>query len=158
MPKEIERKFTIDTNQFDRPANGIRIKQGYLPMAEDTQTVARVRVKGDKGYLTVKGKNVGATRPEFEYGIPLSDAEEMLSNLCQRPIIEKERFEIQVDDHLWEVDIFFGDNEGLVIAEVELSSEEETFERPPWVLDEVTEDARYYNSNLMTHPFKDWSK
>lgn len=156
MPKEIERKFLISLDQCPLPATGLIIKQGYLPLSKSVKTVVRVRVKGEEAFITVKGENQGATRQEFEYTIPVSEAHEMLENLCQKPLIEKTRYEITVGSHLWEVDIFKGDNKGLIVAEVELSDEEEKFERPEWVTNEVTGDAKYYNSSLLENPFKDW--
>ena len=158
MPEEIERKFLIDRDKLVLPDRGVEIQQGYLPLAEASKTVVRVRIKGDKGLITVKGENVGAARPEYEYEIPIEDAREMLSTLCQRPIIEKTRYEILVGGHLWEVDLFRGDNDGLMIAEVELSHVDETFERPGWVTSEVTDDARYYNANLLSAPYSQWQR
>ncbi len=156
MPTEIERKFLVELARVPLPPRGIEIKQGYLPLSENVNTAVRVRVMGERAFLAVKGKNSGATRQEFEYPIPLPEALEMLQNLCQQPLIEKTRYEIPVGEHLWEVDIFHRDNDGLVVAEVELNSEDDDFERPDWLAEEVTDDARYYNSNLLQHPFKDW--
>ena len=130
--------------------------QGYIPIAKETRTAVRVRVKGTEAYLTIKGKNTGAVRAEYEYSIPLEDAEEILAKLCQKPFIEKTRYEIQIDAHVWEVDVFFGENEGLIVAEIELGKEDEKFALPDWVLEEVTGDNRYYNSNLVLNPFKNW--
>jgi len=144
MPQEIERKFLVDTAKLILPETGSDIKQGYFPMTDSVKTVVRVRVKGAKAFLTIKGENIGATRAEYEYAIPVSDATEMLSTLCQKPYIDKTRYEILVGSHTWELDIFHGDNDGLVIAEVELSSESESFERPAWASDEVTGEAKYY--------------
>ena len=156
MALEIERKYLIDLEKIGTLENGIRIKQGYLSTNKDA--VVRVRVKNDKAYLTIKGSNIGVTRLEFEYEIPLIEANEMLDKLCQKPVIDKTRYLIDYENHTWELDIFYGDNEGLVVVEVELSSEDETIILPSWVKEEVTSDARYYNSNLMKHPFKDWQK
>jgi len=156
MPEEIERKFLVDVDKLFLPENGERIMQGYIPIAKETRTAVRVRVKGTEAYLTIKGKNTGAVRAEYEYSIPLEDAEEILAKLCQKPFIEKTRYEIQIDAHVWEVDVFFGENEGLIVAEIELGKEDEKFALPDWVLEEVTGDNRYYNSNLVLNPFKNW--
>jgi adenylate cyclase len=156
MALEIERKYLVDLEKLGTLENGTRIKQAYLSTNKDA--VVRVRVKNDKAYLTIKGSNIGVTRLEFEYEIPLIEANEMLDKLCQKPVIDKTRYLIDYENHTWELDIFYGDNEGLVVVEVELSSEDETIILPSWVKEEVTSDARYYNSNLMKHPFKDWQK
>ena len=156
MALEIERKYLIDLEKIGTLENGVRIKQGYLSTNKDA--VVRVRVKNDKAYLTIKGSNSGIARLEFEYEIPLNEANEMLEKLCQKPVIDKTRYLIKHDIHTWEVDIFYGDNEGLVVAEVELSSEDEHINLPIWVKEEVSHDDRYFNSNLMKHPFKDWQK
>lgn len=156
MPSEIERKFLVNLDQIPLPAVGIIIKQGYLPLSESVKTVVRVRVKGEEAFLTVKGENRGASRQEFEYAIPASEALEMLENLCQRPLIEKTRYEIPAGKQLWEIDIFHAENKGLVVAEIELTDENDHFERPYWLAEEVTHDPRYYNSNLLENPFKDW--
>ena len=156
MALEIERKYLIDLGKIGTLENGIRIKQGYL--STDKNAVVRVRVKNDKAYLTIKGSNSGIARLEFEYEIPLNEANEMLEKLCQKPVIDKTRYLIKHDIHTWEVDIFYGDNEGLVVAEVELSSEDEHINLPIWVKEEVSHDDRYFNSNLMKLPFKDWEE
>jgi CYTH domain-containing protein len=153
MGKEIERKFLV--RQGEWPKNeGVTYRQGYLSTVKE-RTV-RVRIAGDAAFLTVKGISKGATRAEFEYDIPVSDAEEMLDHLCEQPLIEKRRYEIEHGGLTWEVDEFFGNNEGLVLAEVELESEDQQFERPPWVGEEVTDDPRYFNANLVEHPYRDW--
>ena len=156
MALEIERKYLIDLEKIGTLENGVRIKQGYL--STNKEAVVRIRVKNDKAYLTIKGSNSGIARLEFEYEIPLNEANEMLEKLCQKPVIDKTRYLIKHDIHTWEVDIFYGDNEGLVVAEVELSSEDEAINLPSWVKEEVTTDARYYKSNLMKLPFKDWEE
>lgn len=156
MALEIERKYLVDLEKLGTLENGTRIKQGYLSTNKDA--VVRVRVKNDRAYLTIKGSNIGVTRLEFEYQIPLIEANEMLDKLCQKPVIDKTRYLIDYENHTWELDVFYGENEGLVVVEVELSSEDETIILPSWVKEEVTSDARYYNSNLMKHPFKDWQK
>ncbi len=158
MPSEIERKFLIHPERINLPANGTEIKQGYLPLSESSKTTMRVRVKADEGTIAVKGENRGAVRAEYEYAIPLDHALEMLESLCQKPLVEKTRYELTIGAHLWEVDVFHGDNAGLILAEVELTDENEIFERPDWLAQDVTDDARYYNSNLLQNPFKRWGK
>lgn len=116
----------------------------------------RIRVTGRKAYLTLKGENKGVTRTEFEYEIPVVDAEQIISELCTGPVVEKTRYLITYVDHTWELDVFHGDNEGLMVAEIELSREDERFEIPNWLGAEVSDDARYYNSSLLDHPFKNW--
>ena len=154
MALEIERKYLIDLEKIGTLENGIRIKQGYL--STDKNAVVRVRVKNDKAYLTIKGPNNGISRLEFEYEIPFDEANEMLDNLCKKPVIDKTRYIIKHDIHIWEIDVFYGDNEGLVVAEVELKDENEKINLPSWIKEEVTSDNRYFNSNLMKHPYKDW--
>ena len=156
MALEIERKYLVDLEKVGTLENGSRIKQGYL--STNKEAVVRVRVKNDKAYLTIKGSNIGVTRLEFEYEIPLDEANEMLDKLCQKPVIDKTRYLINYENHTWELDVFYGENEGLVVVEVELSSEDETIILPSWVKEEVTSDARYYNSNLMKNPYKNWDK
>jgi adenylate cyclase len=153
MGKEIERKFLIDAGQLELK-NGQRIIQGYLPTSN--LTVVRVRLLEDKALLTVKGKNSGAVRSEFEYEIPTEDAKEMLSELCDVSKIDKTRYVLKHGGKLWEVDIFHGQNEGLIVAEVELESEHDEIEMPDWVVAEVTGDPKYYNSSLLSDPFQSW--
>jgi adenylate cyclase len=155
MALEIERKFIIDINKLEKLENGYDIKQGYIQTKD--KTAVRVRVKGDEGFLTIKGENVGATRLEYEYPIPVVDANEMLDKLCGKPIIDKTRYLIQYKKHTWEIDIFHKENDGLIVAEVELESEDEIVELPEWIVKEVTDDSRYYNSNLLEHPYSHWS-
>lgn len=157
MPEEIERKFLIDLDQLDLPSTSMGIKQGYFPMSSMVKTAVRIRIKNDEALLTVKGENRGAVRSEYEYPIPIGEALEMLENHCQKPCIEKTRYEICFGNHVWEVDIFHGENEGLVVAEIELSSEDEGFSIPAWIKKEVTDDPRYYNSNLIQNPYKMWT-
>ena len=120
-------------------------------------STVRVRIAGDEGILTIKGKAINLERPEFEYTVPLADAEEMLGLLCAENKIDKTRYKIPVGQHIWDVDVFHGDNDGLVVAEVELSKPNEAFEQPDWLAEEVTGDARYFNARLIQHPFKDWT-
>jgi adenylate cyclase len=155
MAQEIERKFLVVSDHWRALATGERYRQGYLPTAKPGHSV-RVRIAGDKGYLTIKGPTQGLTRAEFEYAIPLSDAEEMLETLCDRPLIEKKRYRLPIDDIVWEIDEFTGENAGLIVAEVELASEDQPFEKPDWLGPEVSGEARYYNSSLVKNPYSRW--
>lgn len=154
MGVEIERKFLIDETKLPTLQNGYTIKQGYIQTID--HTTVRIRVRGQEAFLTIKGKSQGASRLEFEYPIPLNDAEEMLTNLCHASRVEKTRYLIEYEGHTWEVDIFEGSNKGLMIAEIELKSEDEAFPLPEWVTKEVTEDVRYFNANLVEKPYKSW--
>lgn len=154
MGIEIEKKFLLTGNAWKELAKGTAYRQGYLNSQKE-RTV-RVRTIDDAGFLTVKGVSVGATRMEFEYDIPLDDAKTLLDELCEKPIIEKNRYKIEFGGFIWEVDEFFGENEGLVVAEIELESEDQEFEKPEWVGEEVTGDPRYYNSNLIKEPYTRW--
>ncbi len=153
MGTEIERKFLVKEGAW-RQAPATRYRQGYLSTVKE-RTV-RARTIGDKAYLTIKGVTVGASRLEFEYEIPVEDANQLLNELCERPLIEKDRYKLEHAGLTWEVDEFFGDNQGLILAEVELEGEDQAFEKPDWVTDEVTEDPRYYNANLISHPYSRW--
>ena len=153
MAKEIERKFLV-TNEDWRSDDAGEYRQGNISL--DKERTVRVRMAGNKAYLTVKGLTKGATRREFEYEIPLTDATEMLANLCRRPLIEKQRHKVLYGGLIWEIDEFFGENSGLIVAEVELESEDQPFERPPWLGKEVTGDSRYYNVNLVQKPYANW--
>lgn len=135
-------------------ARGTRYRQGYLSTVKE-RTV-RVRTIDDKGFLTIKGITVGATRSEYEYEIPAADADEMLDDLCEQPIIEKNRYEIPLAGVTWEVDEFLGVNDGLIVAEVELQSEDQAFPKPDWIGEEVTDDPKYFNANLIARPFSTW--
>ena len=129
-------------------------KDSYLSSVKER--TARVRRAGAKGALTVKGVSVGAARKEYEYEIPPADADEMIDRLCEKPIVEKNRYRIPVGDVTWEVDEFLGINEGLVVAEVELHSEDQSFDKPDWIGEEVTGDPKYFNANLVARPFSTW--
>lgn len=154
MGIEIERKFLVQGDGWRQgPERQRRLSQGYL--SRDPARTVRVRVAGEQAFLTIKGQTRGASRAEFEYPIPLSDAQALLG-LCDGPLVDKTRHLVEVAGHLWEVDEFHGDNAGLVLAEIELDSEGETFERPAWLGAEVTGDGRYVNANLAAHPFKSW--
>ena len=151
MAKEIERKFLVINNDYKKGTDGTLYKQGYL--STNPQRTVRIRTVENRGYLTIKGPSTGAVRSEYEYSIPYDDAEELLL-LCEKPLIEKYRYLVLYKGNTWEVDEFFGENEGLVIAEIELESEDQLFELPSWAGTEVTSDPRYYNSNLVKIPFK----
>ncbi|HSI13246.1 MAG TPA: CYTH domain-containing protein [Chthoniobacter sp.] len=153
MSREIERKFLLKSDAWRELADGVTYRQGYLS-ATPERTV-RVRIAGDEAFLTVKGRSVKNSRAEFEYSIPLADAEQMLK-LCEGPLVEKTRYEIPHAGKTWQVDEFCGDNHGLVTAEVELTTESEQPEIPDWIGEEVSGDPRYYNSNLARHPFSAW--
>ena len=155
MANEIERKFRVDGEFKKLSTAETRIVQGYLSSVPE-RTV-RIRIKGDKGYITIKGigNESGATRYEWEDEISVVDATELLS-ICEPGVIDKTRFLVKHGEHTFEVDEFYGENEGLIVAEVELDSEEEEFDRPDWLGAEVTGEAKYYNSMLMKNPFKAW--
>jgi adenylate cyclase len=153
MALEIERKFLVNENNW-RNGQGTMYRQGYLNSDENRNV--RVRVIDDRGYLTVKGISQGATRVEYEYEIPKPDAESMLDNLCEQPLIIKKRFKIEFKGFVWEVDEFLGENQGLIIAELELESETQTFIKPKWIGVEVTGDPKYFNSNLIHRPYNKW--
>jgi len=155
MAKEVERKFLVKPGWRPQDA-GTHFKQGYLNSQKER--VVRVRIEGDHAKLTIKGINRGLTRSEFEYPIPLADAAVLLDELCEQPIIDKHRHVERHGEHLWEIDVFHGDNDGLVVAEVELASEHDTPTLPPWAGADVSDDSRYFNSNLLKHPFKDWRR
>lgn len=156
MGIEIERKFLISNDSWREAAGvGIPIKQGYLVGGKEASV--RVRLQGDKANLNIKSATLGVRRQEFEYPIPVEEAEIILTTLCQRPIIEKTRYLVVYANKQWEIDVFEGDNAGLVVAELELHDETEQFEHPPWLGEEVSDDPRYYNTCLSQHPYKDWT-
>ncbi len=154
MAIEIERKFLVQGNDWRRSATGKSYRQGYLTI--DPERTVRVRIAGNEGFLTIKGKTEGMARSEFEYPIPLTDAALLLDQLCLRPLIEKTRHTQEYGGRTWEIDEFAGDNSGLIMAEVELDSSEEQVELPPWVGEEVTGDHRYYNASLTRNPYRNW--
>jgi len=153
MGMEIERKFLLSNDDWRPLGIPVHYAQGYL-VADGERTV-RVRVAGTSAFLTIKGKSQGFSRSEFEYEIPVDEALEMLK-LCAIPVIEKYRTKILFEDRIWEIDEFEGENKGLIMAEIELKSEDELFAVPPWIGQEVTGDIRYFNSNLAKNPFKNW--
>lgn len=154
MAKEIERKYTVYPEKWQPEGTGLHVVQGYLPVTG--KTVVRVRISGENAWLSIKGANQGPVRSEFEYPIPLTDARQMLDELCVRPFIEKTRHYVSHAGALWEVDVFGGENAGLIIAEIELASEDQEISLPPWVEEEVTHDPRYYNANLVATPYNRW--
>lgn len=154
MQIEIERKFLVKGEGWKK-SEGVFFCQGYLN--RDKERTVRVRVAGDKAFLTIKGLTRGISRSEFEYEIPVDHASEMLK-ICDGPLIEKIRYTLDYQGFLWEIDEFLGENKGLVIAEIELESQGQEFEKPDWVGDEVTDDAKYFNSNLAVFPFSRWEK
>jgi len=156
LAKEIERKFLVTGEPWKSFPPGTRYRLGYLS-AQPERSV-RVRSDGRSGKLTIKGITRGATRDEFEYDIPLPDAEYLLDHLCERPLIEKIRHKVAVGGRTWEVDVFEGDNAGLVVAEIELEDEGQKFDLPIWVSREVSDDPRYFNANLIRNPYRTWSR
>lgn len=153
MGAEIERKFRVVSDAWRDDTPGVRIAQGYL--TQDPDRTVRVRVAGDTGYLTIKGRSQGISRAEFEYEIPLAEAQELLA-LCLPSVIDKTRYRVPHGSHVWEIDVFYGDNAGLIIAEVELESELISPEIPAWAGADVSADARYFNSCLATFPYTKW--
>jgi CYTH domain-containing protein len=156
MGREIERKFLVRREAWTPAGPGTPFRQGYLSSAKER--VVRVRIAGERAFLTVKGPTVGLTRAEFEYAIPVEDAAAMLDGLCERPLVEKERHVEVHGGKRWELDVFHGENEGLVVAELELASEDEPFAAPAWVGEEVSHDPRYANANLARLPFSRWTR
>ena len=155
MAIEIERKFLVNNQDWRPLVSSSKVyRQGYI--YTHNNTTVRVRVSGSEGYLTIKGTRTGSARAEFEYPIPLEDAQEMLETLCDRPLIEKTRYIVTQGELIWEIDEFEGDNEGLILAEVELSEENQAIDLPDWIGKEVTEDSRYYNANLVKYPYSQW--
>jgi len=154
MGVEIERKFLVKSSAWKKNARYSRYRQGYI--FSEKKGILRVRIVNDKGYLTIKSAPVGLKRQEYEYEIPLNDASEMLNSLCENYIIEKRRYKVAYGDHLWEIDEFEGLNEGLLLAEIELKDEAESFQKPFWVGKEVTNDRRYHNSYLSKSPYTHW--
>lgn len=155
MGMEIERKFLLQSDTWRAQIQGsVRYRQAYLN--QETSCSVRVRVSGEQAWLNIKGATIGAERLEFEYEIPLQDAHDMLDQLSKTPVIDKVRHFITIGPHTWEIDVFEGDNAGLIVAEIELNDAGETFEKPEWLGMEVTEDPRYYNTHLARHPYRLW--
>jgi len=153
MGVEIERKFLVRDIRGIDGSPGIAYRQGYL--STDPDRTVRIRRAGEHAYITVKGRSSGASRAEFEYEIPVADADAMLA-LCIPPLVEKVRHRVEHAGRIWEVDVFAGANEGLIVAEVELPDEDAIVDVPSWIGDEVTGDVRYFNANLIAHPFREW--
>jgi len=156
MGKEIERKFLVNGNEWRDGVSPVHTCQGYLVI--DSDRTIRVRLQEERAFLTIKGKTEGISRSEYEYEIPAADARELLDGLCLQPYIEKNRYEIFHAGLKWEVDEFLKDNYGLVVAEVELESEEQQVDLPPWVGEEVSRDPRYGNANLVSNPYAKWGR
>ena len=154
MGVEIERKFLLTGDAWRALGQPVLLRQGYLSL--DPERTVRVRVEGEGAVITIKSKSVGATRGEWEYPLPLADANDLLDRVCVQPIIEKYRSRIALAGHTWEVDEFLGANKGLLFAEIELASEDQAFSKPDWIGEEVTHDRRYFNSNLIRLPFSKW--
>ncbi len=156
MGTEIERKFLLLNDQWRAAADGgTPYRQGYLVGSK--QASVRVRIEGDEARLNVKSATLGILRQEYEYAIPLADAQEMLATLCPQPLVEKTRYHVYHGGRVWEIDVFEGDNAGLVVAEVELAREDDVLELPPWAGREVSHQPRYYNVCLVDHPYRAWS-
>ncbi len=154
MAIEIERKYLVKSPPLHLAEKRLHIKQGYI--VNDQKQVIRVREKGDEYFLTIKGNQIGISRLEYDFPISKKDANELISNFCRDTIIEKTRHYLRFKDHIWEIDEFHKKNQGLVVAEIELNSENENFELPSWVEKEVTSEKKYYNMNLATNPYKNW--
>ena len=154
MSVEIERKFLVMDPRCIEGVRGERFVQGWISRTRDA--TVRIRIGEGRAWLTIKGRSEGISRLEFEYPIPVADAEQCMSELCDGAVIDKTRYLLPVGQHIWEVDVFGGENTGLVLAEVELSAEDEAFERPGWIGEEVSLDPRYFNSNLVKNPFSRW--
>lgn len=155
MATEIEHKFLLRDDRWrSQVERSARLRQGYL--ISDARCSVRVRVAESQGFLNIKSGTLGIQRSEYEYPIPLAEAEEILDTLCAKPLLEKTRHYLKFDQHLWEIDEFAGENAGLIMAEVELSRIDEPFARPDWLGKDVSHDIRYYNSQLARHPYQTW--
>jgi len=154
MSLEIERKFLVKDASYRSLGSYMHIRQGFL--STDKERVVRVRIQGKKAFLTIKGITKGISRAEYEYKLPITHAKFMLDFLCIQPTIEKYRYNVNIEGFTWEIDEFTGDNEGLVIAEIELLKDDQQFPKPEWIGEEVTGDTRYYNANLVKNPYKHW--
>lgn len=156
MALEIEHKFLLLNEDWRKlVTQSFHLKQGYL--SSEKQTSIRVRISKDNAWLNIKSATIGNCRLEYEYEIPYQDAEEIIANLCKKPLIEKTRHLVPMGKHVWEIDEFEGDNQGLIVAEIELDETDQSFEIPAWIGREVTHDLRYYNNNLSTKPFTEWN-
>lgn len=156
MPTEIERKFLLKNSSWKESADeGTKYSQGYIVGSKHASV--RVRIQGKRAYLNIKSATIDIVRQEFEYEIPFDEATEILETLCEKPLIDKVRYLIKHENHVWEIDVFSGDNDGLIVAEIELKNKDEKFIKPDWLGEEVSDDERYYNVCLVKHPFKDWN-
>lgn len=156
MALEIEHKFLLANDDWRQQIQqSVYYKQGYL--SNNPTSSIRVRISADQAWLNIKSATIGNHRHEFEYEIPLADAQQILDELCHQPLIEKIRHFVHMESHVWEIDEFLGDNAGLIVAEIELSSLDESFHQPTWLGAEVTTDLRYYNNNLCKNPYKNWN-
>ncbi|TVO70511.1 CYTH domain-containing protein [Sedimenticola selenatireducens] len=155
MAVEIERKYLVINDKWKKSVVSESVlKQGYI--VNQPNVTVRVRIAKGKAHLNIKSATIGITRAEYEYEIPLSDAENILEDIAEQPFIDKTRFKVRCGDHIWDLDVFYGDNSGLVMAEIELDSEDEAFEYPEWAGEEVSSDPRYYNSSLVKKPYSTW--
>lgn len=156
MSVEIERKYLVKSMDWKgRADTGTRFLQGYL--ANTKKAAIRVRIAGERAWLTLKGARAGISRLEFEYPLPVADAKQMLQEFCQGQVIDKTRYRLPLDEHVWEIDVFHDANEGLVLAEIEIENEQESFSLPGWIGEEVSADKRYYNAYLSQYPYSSWS-
>ncbi len=155
MPTEIERKFLVNNLDLSKSKSGVYYRQGYLKI--DDQIIIRARIYDQKAFVTMKKKVSSIKRLEYEYAIPIDEAEEILEHLCIHPLIEKYRYKINYKGFIWEVDKFLGENEGLVVAEIELENENNSFPHPPWLGHEVSHNPKYYNASLVLNPYKNWN-
>lgn len=156
MATEIERKFLLKNSSWKELADeGTQYSQGYIVGSRHASV--RVRIQGKRAYLNIKSATIDIVRQEFEYEIPFDEATEILETLCEKPLIDKVRYLIKHENHVWEIDVFSGDNDGLIVAEIELKNKDEKFIKPDWLGEEVSDDERYYNVCLVKHPFKDWN-
>jgi len=156
MAQEIERKFLVRNSSWRDQAQGSLLRQGYI--SDRDGQVVRVRREGEQAWLTIKSKTTGISRGEWEYPIPVHDAEQLLNQVCLQPILEKYRYRLHINGLVWEIDEFLGLNAPLIVAEVELESEDQSFEKPEWLGQEVSHDRRYANAALISHPYSQWSE
>lgn len=154
MTMEIERKFLVLNDSYKQMTRPVCIRQGYI--STSVENVVRVRIAGDKAFLTIKSLISQRSRLEYEYEVPFADASEILNNICRKPIIEKNRYEVVNGTDAWVVDEFLGENQGLVVSEIELDSEDQEVKLPDWIGAEVTDDSRYLNANLVDYPYNNW--
>ena len=155
MAIEIEHKFLLANDDWRKHiTRSVRYRQGYLS-SQATSSI-RIRISDDHAWLNIKSATIGTHRHEYEYEIPMADANEIINNLCRKPIIEKTRHFVTDNAHVWEIDEFDGDNHGLIVAEIELTETGQSFSKPHWLGQEVTDDLRYYNNNLAIHPYSEW--